>query len=30
MTASNKKSVPTTVKEQMKNAFGFDDTEDER
>ena len=28
--ASHKKPAPTTVKEQMKNAFGFDDTEDER
>ena len=30
VSASNKKPAPTTVKEQMKNAFGFDDTEDER
>ena len=30
VTASSKKKAPTTVKEQLKNAFGFDDTEDER
>ena len=29
VTASRQKPVATTVKEQMKNAFGFDDTEDE-